>query len=1071
MANPLLDAYRKGGQAPSGGGNNSLLSAYRQQTAKTPQQLKSAAYLQSAAATAPIKQAPYSLTNPLPGLANIGGTVLAQALISATGGAGSAGGVDEAAMSRAYKTNPTLKGLEAGKDVTKKDILLNALITRLNFAGGLGALATKGGNAGTQTLKAGLEFGKYGAPAGGLGALQSSETEGKTPIEIAQNVATQTALAGAGSFALGAGGKALGLGAKELAAQLRPTSAATKTNLAKAALEAPKAPEKASVAQSDPLKQEALRYKSADEFRDALRRRVEAPGFSEKTPNPLKGSYELNNVPTGSVGFGASPSSREAVDSALEAIKAGKQLPPITVKEEVVNTGPMGTPEKVYTVIDGNHRLQAYKQAGVDNVPVLVKRSTTGNKITNINEVYDQAHAHVGDKTPANRAIADDYIIREPGKTPGVPEKVSIQPPALTPDTPAGRVLQAIKEAKPTRRAQEAAYSQERGSRIGQATAASQAIGGEKGYFAGLSKLKGELPKVEYESLRGKISQEDVDHLFTHVQNTSVVTPFERITAQRGLAKIFGNFGGVVPTRGELDILQKVFGQEFVTEIEAKMSLINKAKIAGGELANIPRSVMASLDLSAPFRQGLFLSARYPKQFFGAFKEMFKYAGSEKAYKALMDEIASRPNFELMHESKLALNALATQLSEREERFMSNWAEHIPVAGHLIRGSSRAYTGFLNKLRADVFDSLITKAERMGVDSSDPKMLADLGKFINAASGRGSLGALERAAVPLNATLFSPRLLASRLNLLNPMFYMKLDPFVRRQALESFFATTGAIATVLGLAKAGGASVNLDPRSADFAKIKIGNTRIDIAGGFQQYLRFSAQMLSGKIISTTTGKEFTLGEGYKPTTRMDIALRFIQSKENPIVSLVTDLLKGEDFSGQPVELKNELASRLVPMLLQDAHDLYQDQIDAGKTPDEGLKALALTPLAAFGFSLQTYGRTNPKQKDVLGENAPTKLALALQEVYTQTGHYPGAVSDTVYGKKLTKDEQTAYQKKTSSYFSTELARALDNTTFKNLSPEDKWKDISGMSDRAKTAAQKDLFGKAPKVKTTKARKY
>lgn len=385
---------------------------------------------------------------------------------------------------------------------------------------------------------------------------------------------------------------------------------------------------------------------------------------------------------------------------------------------------------------------------------------------------------------------------------------------------------------------------------------------------------------------------------------------------------------------------------------------------AVNQVLNAPRSIMSSVDLSAALRQGLLLTSR-PKQFIPAFVQMFKAAASEKGFKEIQDKIASRPTRQLMEKAKLALTDVQGGLTKREEQFMSSWVDKIPGIGMVTRMSSRAYTGFLNKIRADVFDDLVNKAEILGRNpKGDDKLLKDIATFVNTASGRGSIGKLETAAPILNGLFFSPRLMASRLQTLNPVYYAKLDPMVRKEALKSLVTLAGTAGTVLSLAKMGGAEVEIDPRSADFAKIKIGNTRLDILGGFQQPIRLASQVISGKIISSTTGKEMTLGEGYKPTTRFDVVMRFFEAKEAPIASLVSSLMKGETFNGEPVKLGEELRKRVIPMLIQDLAELYNE----GGIPD-----LKYAPLAVFGVGVQTYGRNNPKLEQAL--NLPDNRSM------------------------------------------------------------------------------------------------
>jgi hypothetical protein len=40
--------------------------------------------------------------------------------------------------------------------------------------------------------------------------------------------------------------------------------------------------------------------------------------------------------------------------------------------------------------------------------------------------------------------------------------------------------------------------------------------------------------------------------------------------------------------------------------------------------------------------------------------------------------------------------------------------------------------------------------------------------------------------------------------------------------------------------------VEIDPRSTDFGKIKVGNIRWDIWGGFQQWVRVASQLATGE---------------------------------------------------------------------------------------------------------------------------------------------------------------------------------------------------------------------------------
>lgn len=405
------------------------------------------------------------------------------------------------------------------------------------------------------------------------------------------------------------------------------------------------------------------------------------------------------------------------------------------------------------------------------------------------------------------------------------------------------------------------------------------------------------------------------------------------------------------------------------------------------EMANIPRTLMASWDMSAPLRQGLGLI--HKPQFWKALPEMFKAWGSEEAYQSAQKAILDDPMFKkrvtadgivkpsFAEDVGLKLTDL-NNMSTREESIMSSLADKVPG----VRRSNRAYTIFLNKLRADTFKQMVND---FGVTSGtnmrqNVALSKDIASFINTATGRGSLGPLEGSAKNLSSVLFSPRLMASRLGMMaksaqavfSPEVYMLKSPSVRREYLKSLAAIAGTASTFSQLLRLGGATVESDPASSDFGKAKIGNTRIDPYGGFQQYIVAAQRLMphldltsaglgeiGGKMKSTTTGNEYDLGNpGYGESTRADVLGRFIRSKTNPIINFGWGLMSGQkEISGKPMNMttanpfENAIAQRFLPMLTQDIYDMINDS----STP-AGAKALA-TFLSGFGMGSQTYGNS------------------------------------------------------------------------------------------------------------------
>jgi hypothetical protein len=476
-------------------------------------------------------------------------------------------------------------------------------------------------------------------------------------------------------------------------------------------------------------------------------------------------------------------------------------------------------------------------------------------------------------------------------------------------------------------------------------------------------KLAGELPVVHWNNRLVHLDSKTMDEMVSFIHNHPALKPFQAKRAIEAIGKITA---GRVPQLNEQRLLESIFGKETSGSLVSLAKSGDWKKLAV-DVLNVPRAVMASTDLSAPMRQGLVAGVTHPIMFAKSFGPMIKAAHSEDFFQHdIQDVIHNDPDFPLAHKAGIAFTDIgdaqhgAASLGMREEARMSNLAERIPFGvGKVIRASDRAYVGFLNKLRMDYFKRLLNEGARLGQDWTDEKSLQAIGHIINDATGRGTVPAvLQDHLATANALFFAPRLLASRFNVLfNPLKFRTLTPFARREALRQLASLGGFAITVGTLAKMAGASVNLDPRNADFAKIKLGNTRIDFLGGFQQIVRLGAQIETGQIVSSTTGKLLPLGHGFGQKSRLSVIIQFLRGKLSPVPSLVVDALAGQDFVGNPVtwnslgSYERELGSRMVPFLAQDIWDLYHTSGTAG---------LLAAPLDLFGMGVQSYKAKTPK---------------------------------------------------------------------------------------------------------------
>lgn len=371
------------------------------------------------------------------------------------------------------------------------------------------------------------------------------------------------------------------------------------------------------------------------------------------------------------------------------------------------------------------------------------------------------------------------------------------------------------------------------------------------------------------------------------------------------------------------------------------------------EVLNVPRTVMSSMDFSAPLRQGLIASISHPRTAGLAGIEMFKQAFSQKRFDRWFYDLKQSKNYDLMQKSELYVSdPHDPKLSAKEEAFMNNLAEKIPLVGKLIKGSERAYVGYLNKLRVDLFNRFAERFMSFGKTiENSPELYKQMADYVNNSTGRGKLGFAENAAPMLNSFLFSPRLIASRINLLTkpftPSFYTKTPKEIRVMYVKDMLKFIGLGMTVLGLAKLGGAEVEDDPRSTDFGKIRSGKTRWDIWGGFQPYIRVFTQMATGEKKNVTNGaiKELN-GDQAFGETRGDVLTRFARGKLAPVPSMVWDFLAGRTVTGDKPTIGSEAESHLLPLLYSDIKGAMQDK---------GVSSFFTVGIpAAFGVGVQTF---------------------------------------------------------------------------------------------------------------------
>lgn len=345
-----------------------------------------------------------------------------------------------------------------------------------------------------------------------------------------------------------------------------------------------------------------------------------------------------------------------------------------------------------------------------------------------------------------------------------------------------------------------------------------------------------------------------------------------------------------------------------------------------GNVAGFAKSFKAAFDNSALFRQGWKTLFSHPGIWAKNAKQSFVDLAQQFGGKEVLDEvnadIVSRPNSLNGRYDKAKL-----ALANVEESFPSTLPEKIPIVKRFYKASEAAFTAFQYRTRADVFDKYMEIAERSGVELRDPAELASIGKLVNSLTARGHLGALEPAADVTNAVFFSARKLKSDLDFLTAHQLQKdVTPFVRKQAAINLVKVVSGTAAILGVAHAiDPESVQFDPRSSDFGKIKVGNTRFDVTGGIASLTTLAARLATMSSTSTRTGKVNPINSGkFGATTGTDVVYNFFENKLSPAASIVKDLLKGHDFQGNPLTVGGEVSNLVMPLPITNTQELMAD---------------------------------------------------------------------------------------------------------------------------------------------------
>lgn len=347
------------------------------------------------------------------------------------------------------------------------------------------------------------------------------------------------------------------------------------------------------------------------------------------------------------------------------------------------------------------------------------------------------------------------------------------------------------------------------------------------------------------------------------------------------------------------------------------------------EESNALRALASSGDFSAPFRQAVIYTFAHPVKAAKRSREMVR-AWTEKNHDALSRKMQQDPDFNEAAEAGVNF-VHGTGQHEAfhgapiiQKRLKSLGAAGRAIGG-MVAGSERSYTYYQNAALLDVY-----KAGKEFLKSTgewNKNSAEELAKFANDAVSRTKIPLGEGAQKILTGVFFSPQMQASRARILTDPFGLRYDTkagkFARRELGRAMATGLALMTAAYASADAAGLdpSMEWDPRSSDFGKVRVGNATIDVWGGYQQMVRATAQFLSGQYKSVSTGRT-------QKRDRLDTLVQFVRSKLAPAPSLALTVATGKDMIGReahsPAGLGRAVANSAAPMAGRDLVELYKE---------------------------------------------------------------------------------------------------------------------------------------------------
>ena len=460
---------------------------------------------------------------------------------------------------------------------------------------------------------------------------------------------------------------------------------------------------------------------------------------------------------------------------------------------------------------------------------------------------------------------------------------------------------------------------------------------------------------------------------------------------------------------------QEKYAKEFYKEELKQRSAPKQLFDALLDMTQIGRALLTTIEFSPIWIQGGMLTSSYllsrkPQTVLRALNIARKSFFNEGFLDNWLAELKSSDIYPLIKNTKMSITEPSSRILAAEESSYTGWSNELfryltwPLrmafgkefhekiqSQNPLKWFERFGVAYVDVLRLQRFTDAVEVLERQGMTfENNPKEYLGAANVINTMTYRTNLGKLETFAKELSYAFFSPRAFASQVKLTIglPFFIYNLPPESRKMLARDYGKFLALTSPMIAFAAVymnndddDETEVELDLRSTDALKPKIGNTRLDPWRGLMQWFIFTARLFSdsayivfGEEVSEGGYKSpkdeqiYPLGTPYKAPTKAQVVSRTVSNKFAPQVSIIKKHFEAipqpdgtyETPYGDKYTFEDNLKENLVPMYVSMLRELNEDEAS------EFLKGLSFFA-GLVGWSINTY-ETKKIPKEAVARN-------------------------------------------------------------------------------------------------------